>query len=390
MGKIFTPANASNPMTTLGDVPVGGVGGTPNRLPIGSNGQVATADSTAANLISYQNQFNDYNFIVNSGFDYFQEATTKTVTATGGGTPTASYAYGADQWYVNNILGGGTVEGVITMTKQPFTLIGSGNTFRALITTAPTGTGIQNGLEIYHPLSAAASVNFFGQTASFSIQVLADGNVTQVGLQFYYSTSETKLVTPIGSETLCTVSNSMFTLCAINGQALGGAWGVGIIGVRIRPTAVSSGNLYSLNNGLDLEQAMLNIGPVAHPWHRQNANPALELLACQHFYEKSYSLTTNPATATLIGMLFTAMAGSGVYVTATAQFKTTKRAVPSMSYWDGNANVTKYSTFSGGAWAQTNNVGAVTEITPSQSGFMYRISGTSVAGGVQWVADARI
>jgi hypothetical protein len=40
------PAGFSNPMTTKADLIAGGTGGTPTRLPVGSNGQVLTADST--------------------------------------------------------------------------------------------------------------------------------------------------------------------------------------------------------------------------------------------------------------------------------------------------------------------------------------------------------
>lgn len=381
----------TNPMTTLGDIILGASGGAGARLAVGSNGQIPAADSTATNGISYQEPFNDYNFLVNSGFDYWQVGTSAAVTATGGGTPTATYLYQPDQWYVNNILGGGTVEGIITFSQQTASVDGSGFAAKALITTAPTGTGIQNGCELYQVLSNVASRRLYNKTASFSIQVKAFGNVNQVGIQFYYATSEAKLATSIGSEVLTTVNSAGYTVCKISGQALGSSMTTsGVIGVRIRPTAVSSGNLYDLNNGFQVEQGMLNLGPVAHSWHRQSESPSQELTACQFFYEKSYSLTTNPATTTLIGMLFTGMAGSGTFTTANTAFKCTKRAVPSMTYWDGVGNATKYSTFSGGAWAQVNNVGAVTEIAPAQSGFMYRISATSLAGGIHWVADARI
>lgn len=380
----------TNPMTTLGDIILGASGGAAARLAVGSNGQSLAADSTATNGISYQEPFNDYNFLVNSGFDYWQVGTSATVTATGGATPTASYLYQADQWYANNILGGGTIEGIITFSQQAASLDSSGFAAQLKITTAPTGTGIQNGCELYQVLSNAASRRLYNKTASFSIQVKSLGNVTQVGVQFYYATSEAKLTTAIGSEVLTTVSSGGYTVCKISGQALGTSQTVsGVIGVRIRPTAVSTGNLYDLNNGFQVEQAILNLGPVAHTWHRQFENPVQEIAASRFFYRKSYGLTTNPATSTLIGMLFTGMAGAGTFTTANTSFDP-MRIVPTMSYWDGAGNATKYSTFSGGAWAQTNNVGAVTEITASQSGFMFRVSATSLAGGIHWVADSRI
>lgn len=276
----------SNPMTTKGDLITSAGSGTPARQAVGSNGQVVAADSTATNGISYQNPINFQNLLCNGAFDYWQAGTSATITATGGATPTNTYAYLADQWYANNILGGGTVEGIITYSQVTGVTNGSIFGAKLQITTAPTGTGIQNGCELYQPLSNKASYPLYNQTASFSVLVKALNNVNSVGVTLGYVTSEAKGFTAIGSEVNTTVNTSTFTSCTINGQALGTAQTVsGIIVARIRIHGVSSGNAYDLNNGFVCEQAMLNLGPVAMPFSRKYQDPAMELAACQYFYE---------------------------------------------------------------------------------------------------------
>lgn len=387
-GNLSWASNLSNPMSNQGDVIVGAGSGSPAAVAKGSSGQYLGDDSTATNLKSNQEIFNDYNFLVNSGMDYFQESTSKTVTATGGGTPTAAYIYGADQWYVKNILGGGTIEGIITTSKQPFSVNGSANALRAIVTTAPTGTGIQNGLEIYQPLSALASIPLYNKTASFSVQVLGDNHVNQVGIQFYYATSEGKLTTAIGSETTCTVNNSTFTLCAINGQALGVAWapaGTGIVGVRIRPTAVSTGNLYDLNNGLDIEQGMLNLGPVAHTWHRQFSNPAMELSAAQYFYRKTFPITTAPAqnTGSSVGALNFDGQVANVGTVAPWGFAPCMRGTPTITTYSTNATNANWGLNGNTPVASASNTGAcgtfIGASSPITAGAGYSIHATADA-----------
>ena len=315
----------ANPMTTKGDVISNAGGGSPARVAVGSNGFFLGADSTAANGLSWQNPINWQNQLINGALDWWQAGTSSTVTATGGATPTATYLYQADQWSANNILGGGTVEGIITYSQVTGATNGSKFGAKLQITTAPTGTGIQNGCELYQALSNRATMALYGQTASFTVLVKSFGNVNQVGVQFFYATSEGKLTTSIGSEVLTTVNTSTFTSCTINGQALGTSMTTsGIVGVRIRITAVSSGNTYDLNNGFVIEQAMLNLGPVAMPFSRQYNDPAQELMACKYFYE----VLGGSVAHEQFGAMY-----SGSTTTALGVFNyATKRAAPSITF----------------------------------------------------------
>lgn len=303
--------DALQPMSAPGDVIYGGASGTGTRLPKGGDGQVLTLASGLPSWATPGTTTGLYakNFLVNSGFDYFQAGQSITVTATGGGSPTNSYGYVADQWYVKNILGGGTVEGIIT--AQPNTLSSSSvpginNALQVKITTAPTGTGIQNGCELWQVLSAKATQELYNNNASFSVLVHGLGNVNQVGIQFFYATSETKPTVAIGSEVLTTVpsSSSSTALCTINGQALGTSMTTtGVIGVRIRITGVSSGNTYDLNNGFTCGQPMLNLGPTASPFQRQYNDPTAELAACRYFlWVPLYNTSVDTSTAGPFGV----------------------------------------------------------------------------------------
>ncbi len=378
----------SNPMTTTGDIIYSSDGsGTPARLAAGTTGQVLTSAGAAAPSWSTPSQL-PYNFLINGAFDLWQVGTSATVTATGGGTPTNAYLYQADQWYVRNILGGGTIEGIITYSQQAAVTNGSGFGARVKITTAPTGTGIQNGAELWQTLSNIASKPLYGQTASFTILVRCLNNVNQVGAQFFYATTEVKAVTSIGSEQTVTCNTSTFVSLTISGQALGTSQTLaGTIGVRVRPTAVSSGNLYDLNNGFEVEQGMLNLGTTAATFYRQSQNPDTELHAAQYFYEKSYDTTVAPATNTQVG---STVSGAAAANTATKYmtmfFKSAKRAIPSVTLY------TQAGT--SGKWTTDN---ATPEQTTTAGDIGVNSFGSSMASGAScsfvgghWVADARL
>lgn len=367
----------------------------------GSAGQILTSQGGAGTAMTWTTPstitptgVSAYNYLVNGAFDFWQAGTSATVTATGGGTPANTYLYQPDQWYVNNKLGGGTVEGIITFSQVTGVTNGSLYGAKAQITTAPTGTGIQNGLEIYQTLSNRASQGLYGQTASFTVLIKSLGNVNQAGVQFYYKTSEAKVDTGIGAEVTCTVNTSTFSACTINGQALGTTQTTsGVIGVRIRPTAVSTGNLYDLNNGLVIEQAMMNVGTTAANFSRQYNDPVQELAACQYFYEKSYDVATAPGTATTSGMALGSYGAAQTHAGLPITFKVNKRIAPSFSYWDEAGNVNKGSTWTPAGWVRADNV-SVLQTADNIIGTQNAIIGVSLGAantvGFHWVADSRL
>ena len=319
----------SNPMTTLGDVIVGGASGAATRLPVGTNGYLLGSDSTATDGISWQNPANLYNHLVNGAFDYWQAGTSATVTSAGGASPSNVYLYQADQWYVDNLLGAATTNGVITYSQVTGSLSGSKYGAKAQITTAPVGSGVSSSVTMVQTLSNAATLPLYGQTASLSLSIKGLNNVNSIGIQLGYSTTEAKytLAGSVISTNTFTVNNSTFTTCNINGVALGTSMTTsGVIHVIIYVNGVSTGNKYDVNNGFVVEQAMLNLGPVALPFSRQNISPAQELAACQYFYEV-YNVDGASAGSIAMGTCTVANT-TGVF---TIPYKVKKRATPTIS-----------------------------------------------------------
>lgn len=215
------------------------------------------------------------NYLLNSNFQFWEWGTSTTITD-------GNAAYQAERWYVKNSLG---TNGVITYSQVAGVSDGAPFGAKVQITTAPTAAQ-NNGTELYQTLENIDSLELYNQTASFSVKVKALNNVTQVGLQFMYKTTEAKVDTTIGSESLCTVNSSTFSNCSIAGQALGTSMTTsGVVGVRIRITAVSSGDTWDLNNGYTVELAMLNKGVAAGSYQLRSNSVAAEHLSLMRYYE---------------------------------------------------------------------------------------------------------
>lgn len=226
------------------------------------------------------------NLFINGAFDVWQRGTSTTVA-------NAATAYLADRWYVKNSLG---TSGVITYSQVAGTLVGSRYGASVKISTAPTASQV-NGCELYQTLEIADSIQVYNNFASMGVSVKALGNVTQVGIQFFYNTSESKVTTAIGTETTFTVNSSSFSTGQLIGQAIGTAMTTGgVIGARIRITGVSTGNLYDINNGFVVEQAYANIGSVVGGFSRAGRNYQDELAMCQRYCYVAASIAYAAAT----------------------------------------------------------------------------------------------
>lgn len=213
------------------------------------------------------------NDLVNSTFFNWERGTSLAVT-------NGQKKYLADLWYVKNSLG---TNGVITNLRVSADLPGSKFVNSLQIFTAPT-SGQTNGTELYYVFSNVDSLKYYGKTASMSCYVKALGNVNQVGIQFFYATTEVALTTAIGSETTFTVNLSTFTLGSALAQSIGTSQTVaGVIGMRVRITGVSSGNTYDVNNGFQLGIPVINLGPLAMT-HQPYKNEAEEKAICWRRY----------------------------------------------------------------------------------------------------------
>lgn len=399
LGSTLPVANGGTNQTsyTVGDILYASASGVLSKLSTSTLGYVLT-DNGAGVAPSWQplgavgtpNGVVAYNFLVNSAFDYWQVGTSVATTDTGGATPGIVTAYQADQWYSYNQLGAGTIEGVLTYSQVTGVTNGSkyGASFK--ITTAGTGTfNVKSAPLAIQPLSNAASMSLYNNTASFGILVKALGNTNQVTLVIKYTTTEAKPDMSSGGTTLsaatCNVNSSTFTNCKLENVAIGTSMTTsGIISVAVMETGVSSGTTFDVNNGFVLEQGMLNIGSTVAPWSRQNNSPERELAACQYFYEKSYDTTVAPGTVSSAGEWALIMPSTSMQ--AYVPFKVTKRATPTMTMYSNNSG-TSGKFYDNVAAADVTGSFAV----PGVNGAL--TSGTSVANhgnSFHWVADSRM
>ena len=175
--------------------------------------------------------------------------------------------------------------------------------------------------------------------ASLSFVAYASGTVTQIGVQFLYNAGTEALPTStIGSEQFFTVNAVTNTLCQLNGQAIANPFSAnGCLGVRIRPTAVSSGNIYDNGNGILVSGFMLTNSNTALNY--QDSTSAQTIAACQRFFEKSYNITVNPGSITYSGEHAMAIPG-GEPGALTSVFKASKRVAPTTTIYNPETGAT--------------------------------------------------
>lgn len=344
---------------------------------------VSLTDSNAANAVTDQTNWQVYgggssrNFLANGNFYWWQRKTSDTIA-------NSISKYVADRWYGKNSLG---TNGVLTCSRVTGTTNGSPYALKLQITTAPTASQA-NGCELYQTIENPLAVELYGKTASFGIKVKAFGNVTQVGVQFMYKTTEAKVDTVIGSEQTFTVNTSSFVNCRISGQALGTSMTTaGVVGVRIRITGVSSGNTYDLNNGFSVEQAIMNIGVYPDVFHPMHPSPSAELNYLYRFYEKTYNFDQFAGDAVGGGNLVEESSGLTNRPFFNFRYKAIKRT------FSVTTNVYSVAGTVGKCTANGSDQTCSDLGTGGDTGTVYFLSGTSAAGNqiqAQFTADAEI
>jgi len=134
----------------------------------------------------------------------------------------------------------------------------------------------------------------------------------------------------------------------------------------------------------------LEVGSTATPMLRQSFQQ--ELARCQRYYEKSYNPGIAPGSSTgSNGFGQTMFAGgqpnSSNTLAATAVYKVTKRAVPTVTYYSFSGSVNIMSCYVSGAW--TGNAGALQNTTQNGHGAAVAVAGLAYIAW-DYVADARL
>lgn len=332
------------------------------------------------------------NYLLNSNLDFFLTGIS-TVTVNSGLT---SYVPG-DLWYVTN---NGVASGGIDASGTAGPLIpppdGLNGRLRVVCSGNVTGY-VGSPFQLAQVLDNPSSQELSGQTVSAGVWILAQGNVTQVGLQFLTEASEVRPITTTGAEQLTSVNAGTFTFCKLEGISLPSISG-GVFAVRVRVTGVSSGDLGDDTNGFVVGKSQWNPTPTVSPFYqRAGATLADELLLINRFYCKSYESTTNPSAVTDYGLI-NGTAVAATTATALVGFPVEMRVRPSIVFYSRNGTADAFFNASinatnVGPVSPADAVGSIT--TASTQGLLLLVTGTATltAGDFimfHYTADARI
>jgi hypothetical protein len=208
------------------------------------------------------------------------------------------------------------------------------------------------------------------------------------------NTWEYKTVTVLGDTTGTWLTN--------NSSGIKMTFDLGV-GSTFSTTAGSwqAGNFIGLTGGTKLAATagatfyitgvQLEAGSVATPFERRDYGR--ELIMCQRYYEKSYSLDTVPGTATATGMVIYPSTDQATtqFVGGTQTYRVEKRAAATISAWDVAGNSARTSLYTTGGLGRTDNNNNINTLVSSTSGF-YAIISCAGANfpALQWVASIEL
>jgi hypothetical protein len=372
--------------TAKGSIAAATAASTPANVAVGTNGQVLTADSTAATGVAWATPSGGSSYVAgknawyNSAFDIWQRGTSSTGTA---------YNYTADRWlnYRGAFAAGATFSRVAsTQTGFQYAL----KTQRDL---ANTGTDV---LHLRQALETTDSLRFASQTITVSFYAKAGANfspTSSILVSTIYQGEGTDQatnnmtgwtsVTAIAQNNTLTTSWQRFTQTTTISSAKTQ------IGIAFTYTPVG---IAGADDSYQITGVQIETAATASGFSRQTGSIQEELAACQRYYEKSYAQGTAPATAssTANSELFMALVAlSGSNLRQMSRFKVVKRTAPTVTLYSSN----------NGASGNWYNEGLTTNVAASaynigDAGFQsYQTAGTTNATNVllwHYTADAEL
>jgi hypothetical protein len=349
---------------------------TPARLAVGTNGQVLTADSTAAtglawSTISVPTSLGfaaGKNKMINGDFGVWQRGT----SGFGLGA-----AFNADRWAFYRD-GSGATEAITQQTFTPGAAPVAGYEsqyfWRYAATVAGTG-GTERSL--YTKIEDVRT--FANQTITLSFWAKADATrtITLSLKQNFGSGGSTEVTTSLTSQS-ATTSWARYSvsvaLPSISGKTVGTS----------SYLQLTVGFPVNVTETIDLWGFQLEAGSSATAFQTATGTIQGELAACQRYYEKTYIQSIAPATATQDGAKMHPLVGSNVtsYLLHWTTYKVEKRGTPSITIYDFAGNSGKVTVMNNSTTVNTDNItGYVDNI--SSSAFRIYETGTS-CGGYQY------
>jgi len=303
-----------------GDLIAATAADTPARLAVGTNGQVLTADSTAATGLAWatasagSSNVAGKNVFLNSNFSIWQRGTSATFGS--GGVVRA-----ADRWatYSGNDTGT-TISRQVTgdTTNLPFIQY-------CARMQRNSGQTALNELEMGQSMETIDSRPFAGKTVTLSFYARAGANYSATSNAFnafirtgtgtdqsYVSSGYTGIATPLTTTATLTTTWQRFT---VSGTIAATATELAV-DFRWTPTGTAGTNDYAEVTGVQLE-----IGSSASAYSPNTPTQQAELAACQRYYWRS-----TPQTG--LGMYGLGMAGSTTQALVSLKLPVTMRVIP--------------------------------------------------------------
>lgn len=165
-------------------------------------------------------------------------------------------------------------------------------------------------------------------------------------------------------------------------QGSAGSWaGSNLYGT----SALSNTILTTTGATFEITNAKLEISPVPTAFQRRPIEQ--ELASARRYYQKTYDPGIGLGSATHNGMLGGPIIASGVSFGIGVSFKTSMRAAPTLTFWDGAGASGKASIYFSGAWS--DGFTGVTAAQTSTNGMVWYQS-TNNAVMEHFAADARL
>jgi len=284
------------------------------------------------------------NLIINGGF-YFGQRGTSFVNP-------ANNDYTLDRWRFNK---SGTTPPTVTVSQVS---TGSGFALRYDITVAGSGTPITEARQfVENPPDSALN----GRTISFFARVKASvAGKVRLFLNNGAGTSFSTFHTGGGAYEDLRIEGIVHST------------GDPFMGLTINPA--------DFTGIIDMADVMLVIGDKVEGYTPLPAD--LELARCQRYYEKSYNVNVNPGTATAMIEYIGSPAAAGTNLVRLAtKFKVSKRAVPTINFYD-SAGISGVVTRDNNG-TETNGQ-AVVAGTVGLNGFAFNVTPAAAATAIGW------
>jgi hypothetical protein len=357
-------------VTTKGDLLVATAADTLARQGVGANGSVLIADSAQTNGIAWSTaQTSNRNKVINGGFDIWQRGTSYTIVRGN---------YGAADRYV--YWHNGSTDGTNTVSQQTFTpgaapVAGYESQFFQRITTTTLGTS-QTVIDTWQRIEDVRTLAGQSVTVSFWAKTSGTFTVTsQLGQNFGSGGSasvDTTFSSGVTTSGSWTRYSATATVPSISGKTIGSGNFLNLVIRFNNPTAGATFDIW----GLQVEA-----GSVATPFESEDFGTTLR--KCQRYYEKTYNLGTAVGTATQVGMVgndVSSSANSNEYLILRTRYEVRKRVAPTLTAYDADGNSGKASRFSN-IGIGTNNTAWGTDQIGENSFRSYIGTGLSGAAG---------